>query len=407
MNLKVAVGETGNMGDVVERKIYDREQINLIVQTTSSCNLRCKHCYESDGHYLNKIMDNSTLSTLILKFSQQYKRVSICWFGGEPLLAGLDFFKNVIFFEKECKDRLGTEFRNSIQTNGTQLTEEMVEFFKKYNFRISFSYDCSFNNVLRTDTEKTLNAIKLCLKHGLSIGIISMIFKDNCDFDSQKKMIEECKSLGVSYKFNRIFSEGAAIINDKYLVSDETYNENQKKLFIDWLYSDDETVPQNINIILNALYDINGRECVYNGCMFRWLSISPDGDIFSCPRFINSDKKIVNIHNVVNVKDIFLMDNYISLVKEANVRIKKCSKECNVFKYCRGGCNAQAYYTNGLDDSNTDLCNYTKFIFPIIATELYFAMNNNKRVNPYVKNIFKKYEDRVKTAYETLKQYNE
>ena len=73
MNLKVAVGETGNMGDVVERKIYDREQINLIVQTTSSCNLRCKHCYESDGHYLNKIMDNSTLSTLILKFSQQYK----------------------------------------------------------------------------------------------------------------------------------------------------------------------------------------------------------------------------------------------------------------------------------------------------------------------------------------------
>lgn len=389
------------MNDFIKNVIFKKNDINLIIQTTAGCNLRCKHCYEANGHYDSSIMSVNTLREILLKFSSNYNRISICWFGGEPLLAGRIFFENIIKLENECNKLNGTIFRNSIQTNGILLDDELLKLLKDNGFRISFSYDCHFNNILRQKTEKTLTAIKKCNEQNLHVGIISMIFKNNYKMDDQISMINECKKLGISFKFNRIFSEGAAKNNDTFLIPNKEYFEEFKKMFLYWLYNDTYIPFENMNIIINSLYDVSGRECTYNGCMFKWFAIDPNGNLYSCPRFINSEWSFGNISDYNNPKEIFVSKGYLDMVKQVNIRLLTCKKHCKLYKYCKGGCNAQSYYTNDLKNSDTDLCKFTKEIFPFVALTIYNCINNDK-INPYCKYLVKNYQEKIIEVYKEI-----
>jgi uncharacterized protein len=50
------------------------------------------------------------------------------WHGGEPLLLGIDVFKQIVKFEKFYAKKT-MKISNSIQTNGTLLNEEWIDFF--------------------------------------------------------------------------------------------------------------------------------------------------------------------------------------------------------------------------------------------------------------------------------------
>ena len=129
----------------------DTEAFQIIVQTNLSCNIRCKHCYEADGNYPTQIMSFSVLEKIISLAQKQYKKISYLWFGGEPLIAGLGFYKKVIEYQEKYNN--DNEIKNSIQTNGILLNEDFIEFFKSNNFKVSISYDAQYNDVLREKTE--------------------------------------------------------------------------------------------------------------------------------------------------------------------------------------------------------------------------------------------------------------
>lgn len=89
----------------------------------SACNLDCVYCY-----YLGKssvkggsqrTMSDSTLEEYIRQYisANQVDTVSFCWHGGEPLLAGIEFFEKAIRLQKKYAD--GKKIENVIQTNGT------------------------------------------------------------------------------------------------------------------------------------------------------------------------------------------------------------------------------------------------------------------------------------------------
>lgn len=379
----------------------NKNQINLIIQVTTECNLRCLHCYEADGGFPRQRMTPSILRKLFYKLSLEYKRVSICWFGGEPLIGGLDFFKEALRLEREKHFECGMEFRNSIQSNGVLLTDEMIDFFQKNNIKISFSYDCEYNDILRQHTAETVNAILRCRQRGMNVGIISVIHKMN--FRYQKEMIDTCNELGVSYKFNRIFSEGKAS-NSTFLINNEDYVTEMKKLFKKWLFEDSSKPFRTFSIVLDSLYGQSGRECVYNGCMFKWLALSPSGEVYTCPRFFNTDLSLGNFNEYEKISDIFYSNRYTKIVEKTLKRIKECAKNCNVFEFCLGGCNAQSYFSKGLEKAGTDLCYYTKEIMPFIATEVYNAFVSKAKVNKYVNEIFINNPQGIFDVYDKLKK---
>lgn len=86
-------------------------------------------------------MDDGTLKTMIAGYMQSAGRgASFGWQGGEPLLAGIDFFKRVVAYQ----ERYGLSAQlvsNNLQTNGLLLDDEWAAFFRRYNFFIGVSLD--------------------------------------------------------------------------------------------------------------------------------------------------------------------------------------------------------------------------------------------------------------------------
>lgn len=118
----------------------------LVKPVSADCNLACDYCFyrpkaalypESRRH----LMDEAVLETLIADFmALSGPQVSFAWQGGEPLLAGLDFFRKVVRLQQRY-GRPGTLVGNGFQTNATLIDEAWARFFQEYRFLVGVSLD--------------------------------------------------------------------------------------------------------------------------------------------------------------------------------------------------------------------------------------------------------------------------
>ena len=83
----------------------------LIKPASGSCNLRCRYCFYADEMNNRKektygMMSEETLDILVEKTLNQVTHTATFAFqGGEPTLAGLDFFRALIEIEKKHNHR--------------------------------------------------------------------------------------------------------------------------------------------------------------------------------------------------------------------------------------------------------------------------------------------------------------
>jgi len=118
--------------------------VRLIIRPVgNNCNLKCKYCVTRREE--DKMMTQDTLVKGMKKILSMFKKnhakhLSVVFHGGEPLLAGTDFFKT---FEKEIR-KYEPQFNTisrGVQTNATLLNSDFVSLFKKYNYIVSVSLD--------------------------------------------------------------------------------------------------------------------------------------------------------------------------------------------------------------------------------------------------------------------------
>ncbi|MFQ9638469.1 MAG: radical SAM protein [Eisenbergiella sp.] len=118
----------------------------LIKPASGSCNLRCRYCFYADemnnrSERTYGMMSEETLDILVEKTLNQVTRMATFAFqGGEPTLAGLDFFRTLIEIEKKHNHR-GVEIHNSLQTNGIVIDEEWARFLHDNRFLVGLSLD--------------------------------------------------------------------------------------------------------------------------------------------------------------------------------------------------------------------------------------------------------------------------
>jgi len=117
----------------------------LVKPVGSACNLRCDYCY-----YLGKaalyggrepVMDDELLELYIRQYidAVELPVVTFCWHGGEPLLAGLDFYRKAVQWQEQYKG--DKQIENTLQTNGLLVNEEWCQFFHDHHFLVGLSLD--------------------------------------------------------------------------------------------------------------------------------------------------------------------------------------------------------------------------------------------------------------------------
>ena len=113
----------------------------------SRCNIRCAYCYYLDkGKYSANPRQTRMSFDLLERLIRQTIAaspgpvVSFTWHGGEPTLAGLDFYQKALELEKKLLPR-GWEAWNNLQTNGLLLNKSWCRFLKENRFDVGLSID--------------------------------------------------------------------------------------------------------------------------------------------------------------------------------------------------------------------------------------------------------------------------
>jgi len=363
------------------------KMMTVLLEPTAACNIRCKHCYHAKTEYDSEIMSTETLNKFLSVLIPFYDKIKIIWHGGEPLLAGYDFFVNAYEEFNELSKKYKSNIDFSIQSNGTLFSEEWVDLFIKTNTSISLSFDGLYNNCLRQRTADVLDTINLLKAKNKKFSCLSVISKVNCD-----KMLElynYFKRLNVGVKFNPIVPDGAGQKCD-YLITKEEWVENFIKLFEFWFYD------RNCNIKFSSGCDILAKYlglvhsgCLCGSCLFTYLAVDAYGNLYPCGRLIDNNYRLGNVYGINDIRQIFLSDIYGDILKKNQLRAKQCSK-CKWFAKCHSGCNASASLTGDISNKSEFDCYFTTHMFDYLENLL--SNYNKNNVNKYALEIIIKSE---------------
>ena len=166
--------------------------ISPLIKITDTCNFNCKFCYyaqkQSNQDMSKKIMPLE-LTKKIIKETCEYNlkngnnQIHLIFHGGEPMLAGIDYFNEIIEFENQFKKKYPEIiFNNSIQTNGYCITDRWVKFYKDNDFGVSVSIDgendLNFHQLKGTNknsNEIVLNNLKKLIDSDVYVTVMSVI----------------------------------------------------------------------------------------------------------------------------------------------------------------------------------------------------------------------------------------
>lgn len=122
------------------------ESIHVLAKPVgASCNLSCKYCFYKDkdtGSQQTPVMTDEVLEAYIKQLIEMEPsdHVVIAWQGGEPTLAGIDFYRKAVKIAAEYLPRNKT-IEWTLQTNGVLLNDDWCTFFQEKNFLVGLSLD--------------------------------------------------------------------------------------------------------------------------------------------------------------------------------------------------------------------------------------------------------------------------
>jgi uncharacterized protein len=122
-----------------------REFSLLIKPVSFDCNMACDYCFyrraeDLYGRGAHRMSDAVLEAMVGQMLGLGFPTSSFCWQGGEPLAAGLPFFRKVV----AAQSRLGRPRQvvaNAVQTNGVLIDAAWASFFRRYNFLVGVSLD--------------------------------------------------------------------------------------------------------------------------------------------------------------------------------------------------------------------------------------------------------------------------
>ena len=135
--------------------------------------------------------------------AQPGPEVHFLWQGGEPTLAGVDFYRRAIEFQKRyAGDRVIT---NSLQTNAILLDEEFCNFLKEHDFLVGVSVDgpAELHDTYRMtkggfeSLKGTLRGLELLRRFEVRFNLLCVVHRDNAK--QPLRVYEFLKEIGGTY----------------------------------------------------------------------------------------------------------------------------------------------------------------------------------------------------------------
>jgi len=340
--------------------------IGVMWKTVSeACNLACDYCYYSScGGQPGKI--EKIDSIMLEKFVKEYMDLSngaasFAWQGGEPLLAGLDFFKHVVYLQAKYAPK-NTIISNSLQTNATLITEEWASFFKQYNFLIGVSLDGpkEINDARRVSGQgigsfdRVMRGINHLRNANVDFNILTVIHEGNVGRAKELMAIYQKEEFShVQFIPCMDFRAQEPNKPGQYLITPEQYGHFLCEAFDIW-YNDGnpKRSVRFFDNILSVYLHQEAELCVHRQSCPKTLILEQNGDAYPCDFYINDDYKLGNVgqNSLIDILNSPKYEDFLDLKPKLP---DKC-RSCKYLQLCHGGCQRNRVWNQEEDQVLSD-----------------------------------------------------
>ena len=346
----------------------------MVKPVGARCNCACDYCFylPTAALYPNRapVMPDEVHRAYIgqLFAAHRTPAVTVAWQGGEPTLAGLDFYRRSVGYQLACA-RPGTRIENTFQTNGLLLDDAWCRFFCEHGFLVGLSMDGprDLHDAHRRDAagrgtfDRVLRAARLLQKHGVAFNILCSVTATNATRPLEVYRFFR-DDVGAEYvQFIPIVErEGDGVTARS--VRPEQWGRFLVAVFDEWVSRDvGTTFVLNIDGALAGWLGRAGTVCVFGPSCGLGVALEQNGDLYSCDHYVDPD------HYLGNILETPLADLVGSEEQRAFGRAKRDALprpclECDWLAVCNGECPKNRFAPPGGEPAN-HLCDGYRTFF--------------------------------------------
>ena len=325
--------------------------MKVSLSLTHDCTLSCRYCYA--GSKFKKDMSLATAQKIVdfaMEIAPPGDKMEFGFFGGEPLLR-FDLIKEIINYIRKKEREVGKAICLGVTTNGTLLTQTILDFFKDENVDLCVSIDgpAHVHNLNRRykdgrgSFEDVMRNLSQAIEHLGSLQVNAVYGPDTIDFLPES--VSFFSQLGVSVihlnpnicafweestypKLREVYMQ----IANHYI---QSYQQGQEIAI--------NLIDSKIIVFLKGGYQRTDK-C---GMGETEWGFAPSGNIYPCERLIGDDHDssycLGNIHTGLDLM------RRSSLIEHRGNRNEEC-RTCALQKFCMNWCGCTNYYMTGHTD---------------------------------------------------------
>lgn len=321
----------------------------LIKPVSALCNLDCSYCFyldrEADPYQAlpHRRMDLETLERLVDTYLfYSYPSSAFAFQGGEPALAGVEFFHALAAFQKRY-GRDGQEVSNSIQTNGVLLDDEWCALFHEYKWLVGISLDGpeAMHDRYRLDRQgkgswaRVMTGIECLKRNRIEFNVLCVVSQANVEQPGE--VYRFFRSLGIEYIQYIPLAEfdlsGAPI---ESTITAEQYGRFLCGTFDAWWPERRRVHIRYFENIAEALAGRKPSNCTMHETCDSYVVVEYNGDVYPCDFFVEKPWKLGNV-NVDSWPELAGRRRRYEFAANKTLAHPECAI-CEYRNVCHGGC---------------------------------------------------------------------
>jgi uncharacterized protein len=333
----------------------------LAKPTGSTCNLNCDYCfylkkeslYPGSRFRMSDEVLEAYLSQLIT--AHRTDTVTVAWQGGEPTLMGLDFFRRAVELQNKHR-RPGMRFENTLQTNGTLLTDDWCSFLRENNFLVGISIDGPprIHDVHRKDKAggptfmRVMHGLRLLQRHGVETNVLVTVNRNNAasPLEVYRFLRDEARVSWIQFipAIERMqgglvspHQEGTGV--SVRSVTPEQWGNFLTAVFDEWVRNDvGRLFVQTFEAAVRSWLGLGSSGmCIFDPTCGHGLALEHNGDLYACDHFVEPSHQLGNILKTP-MSNLAASERQQQFGRAKLESLPRLCRECSVRFACHGEC---------------------------------------------------------------------
>ena len=327
--------------------------LSLLVKPVSSrCNMKCGYCFYASSDCRTPAPDTGampaeTLEKIVEKaIAATDAQLHVGFQGGEPTLAGLDFFKTLLEHEKKHNTK-NLDIRHTLQTNGLLIDEEWARFLGENNFLTGLSLDANkqIHDRMRPDAagkdthNRVAEAARLLAKHNAHFTVMTVVTKALAAHPDKTYRYFKDRNLRHIQFIPCQDPIGDGHGSGAHSLSAAAYGKFLCRIFDLWhkdFVSGDYYSIRSFDNYVHMLAGHSPESCAMAGQCQNQMIVDANGDVYPCDFYIGEKDRIGNIL-ADPLEELKAGEKALSFAAVSAALPEDCAA-CQYFIICRSGC---------------------------------------------------------------------